>query len=175
MHYYQHTSRPMHCVVLWSADSEKKHPSLSPDRSVHRSFTRRDQLVKLGVDAHHVLVVSPSVFVEGSSCTSWSASLLVRSSQLILAVSSMTDCANSMAGFRVAPELVHVDAKVQLEQDPVCFVDGCSQLLGQSRHETTLSPRSRPSIQCPPKVHSAARSHGLGSGATEAVLRLAWR
>ena len=35
-----------------------------PDRGVHRSHTRRNQLVKLAVDAHRVLVVSPPVLVE---------------------------------------------------------------------------------------------------------------
>ena len=57
MHYCQHTpsTDPLRRHVagrfgVW-------HPP--PDRRVHRSFTRRDQIVKLGVDAHRVLVVSP--------------------------------------------------------------------------------------------------------------------
>ena len=35
-----------------------------PDRVIHRSFTPRDHLVKLGVTAHRVLVASPPVLVE---------------------------------------------------------------------------------------------------------------
>ena len=37
----------------------------TPDRSVRRSSTRRDQLVCLGVDVHRVLTVRQTVLVEG--------------------------------------------------------------------------------------------------------------
>ena len=55
MHYYQHapsTAPLRRCVV---GRFGQKSP---PDRSVHRSFTRRDHFVKLGADAHRALVVN---------------------------------------------------------------------------------------------------------------------
>ena len=91
--------RPIHCVVVWSADSE----GMAPDRSLHRS-TRRDQLVYPGADAHRVLTVRPTVLVEGLVLDVVDCIACCAVVPLILALIAVTDCTNSMQEFRVAPE-----------------------------------------------------------------------
>ena len=76
------------------------HPS---DRSLHRS-TRRDQLVYLGLDVHRVLTVRPTVLVEGLVLDVMDCIACCAVVPLILALSAVTDCTNSMQEFRVAPE-----------------------------------------------------------------------
>ena len=48
-----------------------EYSTLLPNRSFHRLFTRRNQLVNLAVDAYHVLTVRPTVLIEGLACHTW--------------------------------------------------------------------------------------------------------
>ena len=65
MHYFQHThpTDPLRRSVVGRFGVQ--HP---PDRSVHRSFTRRDQLVKLGVDALTVFLSSVHLLLTCRQC-----------------------------------------------------------------------------------------------------------
>ena len=80
------------------------------------SSTRRDQLTKLGVDAHRLLAVIPTVLVERLA-------LDVFVSSSVAVVSAITDWENSMPKFRAPPELC-MSPRTQLEKDAVCFDDG---------------------------------------------------
>ena len=50
--------------------------------------------------------------------------------------SAVTDCENSMLEFSCRTRTLHVTARIELEEDVVCFDDGWTKLLGQSCRES---------------------------------------
>ena len=97
-----------------------------------------DRFINLRVDAHRLLAIRPTVSVEGLvldvlvCITSCSVTPLVlalspppcaRVSLLfsVAVVSVITDCENSMPKFSCRTRTLHVTARIQLEENSVCF------------------------------------------------------
>ena len=111
----------------------------TPSRTVCRSrFTRRDDLINLGVDVHRVLTVRPTVLVRWRTRLGRRGphrSLFGSVVPLTLAASATTDC-ELHAGISCRTRTRQVTARMQMEEDAIRFDNVWNPVLGQSCHES---------------------------------------